>query len=133
MATSLSDPVPSWHVDASHSGSGGGCDTWVEYARALYDIRPTGGRDSFAATGYLLDRLIFVRSIFDQMEVVRSRRHLESEPSDFLTINVFKTEGLTSVIDDLPISKRPNEGVLQVRCLSRIACRSDPVRSRPER
>lgn len=70
---------------------------------------------------------MFVRSLFDQMELGRSRRHLENEPSEFLTINIFRRGGFTGLIDEMPIQKRPNEVVLQdgSRSLRAVVDRSD--------
>ncbi len=129
MTGTLTDPIPSWHIDASHSQGGGGFEAWLDYARPFYDARAPGGVSSFAAsaTGYQLDQLMFVRSVFEQLEVGRSRRHLESEPSEFLTINIFRRGGFMGLIDEIPIMKRPNEVVLQdaSRSLRAIVDRSD--------
>ncbi len=125
----MSTSVPSWHIDASNRQRGEGFDIWAEYARPLYDARAPWGADNFTATatGYLLDQLIFVRSCFEPLEVGRSRRHLASEPSEFLTINIFKTGGFTGLIEDTPITKRPHEVVLQdaSRALRAVVDRSD--------
>lgn len=129
MTGSLNGSIASWQIDASHSQGGRGFETWIEYARPFYDARATGGVASFAAraTGYQLDQLMFVRSLFDQMELGRSRRHLETEPSEFLTINIFRRGGFTGLIDEMPITKRPNDVVLQdaSRALRAVVDRSD--------
>ncbi len=129
MTGHLNDPIASWHIDASHSQGGRGFETWIEYARPFYDARAPGGVGSFAAsaTGYQLDQLMFVHSRFDQMELGRSRRHLDTEPSEFLTINIFRRGGFTGLIDEMPITKRPNEVVLQdgSRSLRAMVDRSD--------
>ncbi len=129
MVGNLTDPVPSWHIDATDGRAGRGFETWANYARPLYDARAPGGAEHFTAraTGYLLDQLIFIHSRVDPMEVVRSRRHLDNEPTQYLVINIFRSGGFTGLIDDLPITKHPNDVVLQdaSRPLRAVCTRSD--------
>ncbi len=115
MKKGTSDTVVAWHVDTAAEGAGEGFDRWIEVSNSFYDLRALEGSEAFEgiATGYLLDKLMFIDARFDGLQVGRSARHLSSEPSDYLFLHMFESGSMTGLLDEMPISKQPGQVAVQ--------------------
>ncbi|GAB5470181.1 MAG: hypothetical protein Kilf2KO_32110 [Rhodospirillales bacterium] len=115
MTKNASRLVPSLHIDTDQAPTEVAFEAWADTSRPFYDVTaPDHGRGfKGAASGYLVDRVLFVTARYGRIQMARTRRHLRSQPHDFVIMHIFRSGSMTGVMEGRPFKKQAGWVTLQ--------------------